>query len=316
MDSSDSDCPVRATSSFRLKKYWEEKPKAKRVFQKRDKEKNPKKFRESTRMTPVQFQTLLERVRGEFEPTTKRSNALSAAEKLKTALHYFATGDFLWSTASSNKISKATAHKCVKEVQNAILSSLQDQIRYENTSQNNILNFFELSGIDGVIGAVDGSHIPVKLYGQKENEPHFVNRKNFHSVNMLAAVDSVGRFLYVNCNFPGATHDSPILQMSSLPSFYSGPNPPGILLADRGFPSNLPWLVTTHTAPNARDHAKARGVVEHAFGTLKQKFQVLNFPLRKQNIKNACKTALVCCYLYNFLINHPPESEAGPSSST
>ena len=42
-------------------------------------------------------------------------------------------------------------------------------------------NFEQKKGIPGVIGAIDGSHIPMKV--PSENQDEYSNRKRFHSAS-------------------------------------------------------------------------------------------------------------------------------------
>ena len=42
--------------------------------------------------------------------------------------------------------------------------------------------FYSLARFPGIIGAIDGSHVPI--IAPKEDEHLFVNRKNFHSINV------------------------------------------------------------------------------------------------------------------------------------
>lgn len=68
------------------------------------------------------------------------------------------------------------------------------------------LEFYELCSLPGVIGAIDGSHIRITVTGPDERA--YINRKNFHSINCLALVDNHLRFLALEANSPGSSHDS------------------------------------------------------------------------------------------------------------
>lgn len=54
-------------------------------------------------------------------------------------------------------------------------------------SDNNLFN------IPQILGAIDGSHIPIKA--PKHNKESYFNRKHFYSVNLQAVVGFDGRFL-------------------------------------------------------------------------------------------------------------------------
>ena len=51
----------------------------------------------------------------------------------------------------------------------------------------------KLFNIPQILGAIDGSHIPIKA--PKHNKESYFNRKHFYSVNLQAVVGFDGRFL-------------------------------------------------------------------------------------------------------------------------
>ena len=57
------------------------------------------------------------------------------------------------------------------------------------------LEFHNVAGFPGVIGCVDGSHIPIISLHQDEYA--YVNRKNFHSINLQGICDANLVFLDV-----------------------------------------------------------------------------------------------------------------------
>jgi hypothetical protein len=52
-----------------------------------------------------------------------------------------------------------------------------------------------------VIGAMDGTHIPI--YPPKREGVRYINRKGWHSINVLAVVDWKERFRYIRVGEPG-----------------------------------------------------------------------------------------------------------------
>ncbi|EPB75611.1 hypothetical protein ANCCEY_05300 [Ancylostoma ceylanicum] len=103
---------------------------------------------------------------------------------------------------------------------------------------------------------------------------------------MVAIVDARGRFLYIDCRFPGRCHDSAIWSRSEGASlFEDGRTAPGYrLIGDSGFRSSAS-IVTPFREAATRDderksnfndeHSRARVVVEQAFGALKRRFPIL-----------------------------------------
>jgi len=75
-------------------------------------------------------------------------------------------------------------------------------------SDNNLFN------IPQILGAIDGSHIPIKA--PKHNKESYFNWIHFNFMNLQAVVGFDGRFLDISAGFPGSIHDSRVLRMSGL----------------------------------------------------------------------------------------------------
>ena len=112
-------------------------------------------------------------------------------------------------------------------------------------TQQELLNvmggFHEISGFPNDIGAIDGTHIRIK---SPPNDEHlFLNRKNYHSINVQGVCDEKLRFINILSKWPGSTHDSFILENSALKNmFETGAIAEGWLLGNSGYPLRL-WLV-------------------------------------------------------------------------
>ena len=78
-------------------------------------------------------------------------------------------------------------------------------------------NFSQVAGFPGVIGCIDGSHIPI--VAPHEDEFDYVNQKKFHSRNVQAICDSNLVFMDVVAKWPGSNHDSFILLTSAFRFF-------------------------------------------------------------------------------------------------
>ena len=64
------------------------------------------------------------------------------------------------------------------------------------------------------MGALDGSHIPIKAPKDDPNE--YVNRKSFYSIVFQGVADANGKFLHVSTGYAGSIHDARVLRMSAL----------------------------------------------------------------------------------------------------
>jgi len=151
---------------------------------------------------------------------------------------------------------------------------------------NAAVNDFEgRYGLPGVVGCIDGCHIPVKApSGDRDS---YICRKGFPSVNLMAVCDHRKKFIYTHSDSPGSSHDANVLRSSELGTKLTEDrlfvNEEHHLLGDSAYPL-LPGLIVPfrdngHLSPSQTRfntvHSTARSVVERAFGLLKGKFRRL-----------------------------------------
>lgn len=200
-----------------------------------------------------------------------------------TCLRFLAKGDYLSEVAEIHGISKSSGCLIVHRVIKAICATF-DNIKFP-TRTDDIrkikAEFYKIAGFPNVVGAIDGTHIPIQGMSS-EDEPLFICRKGFHSINVQAVVNPDLRFTNVVCKFPGSTHDAFILQSSSLPEYVANLEDEGWLIGDSGYPLKE-WLMTPVNQPRTEQeqrynssHCKTRNVVERAFGVLKARFRSLH----------------------------------------
>ncbi len=127
------------------------------------------------------------------------------------------------------------------------------------------------------VGAIDGCHIHLKP--PATTAQCYLNRKLFHSIQLQAITDHLGKFIDIFVGYPGSVHDARVLRNS--PVYTGGLYPPAgkCILGDGGYPclSAPICLITPYREPvknplQARfnsKHSRARNIVERAFGMMK-----------------------------------------------
>lgn len=74
--------------------------------------------------------------------------------------------------------------------------------------------FDQHNGLPRCIGAIDGTHIPIKV--PRQHHEHYINRKDFHSIQLQVVCDNEIKLTDVYCGCRGAVHDARILRNSPL----------------------------------------------------------------------------------------------------
>ena len=171
----------------------------------------------------------------------------------------------------------------------------------------------ELKQFDGVVGMIDGTHIPIRKPAIRGID--YYNRKDYYSVILQAVVSHDLRFIDVYTGWPGKVHDARVFQNS--PLFQSGPGKCGNyhILGDSAYP-NISWLLTPfqdngHLTETQKKynvaHSGIRSAVERAFGILKGRCTRLKFIDQRKDMRITIATILSACSLHNICIMNNDE---------
>ncbi|XP_067279192.1 putative nuclease HARBI1 [Pseudorasbora parva] len=148
---------------------------------------------------------------------TRRSRALPVPVQVFSTLGFLATGTFQREIVDRSGISQPTMSRILPSVLAAIRTLIPHYIQfpYDNAQQAMIKRgFYEIAGIPNVIGAIDFTH--VRLKPPLVNDYPYINRKNYHSVNVQIICDATLCLLNVGARWPGGTHDAFIFEHSSV----------------------------------------------------------------------------------------------------
>lgn len=137
----------------------------------------------------------------------------------------------------------------------------------------------------GIIGAIDGSHVPIK--GPTQNKISYYNRKGFTSVVLQAVADHNSKFINCYAGEVGSLHDARVFRKSDIGRNFENLNVTyeSHLLGDAAYPlkENLltPYkdngFLTDIQKNFNKIHSKSRVVIEQAFGLLKGRFRRLKY---------------------------------------
>lgn len=295
----------RRSRRRRLQRYWN-RP-SKRVIRDRL---NPleaytdDELFERYRFRQVSVVYLLNLIGGTLLEST-RNNALPPMLQLFVCLRFFATGAYHKLIGDSLNVSESTVGRCCRSITEAILHVRKQFIVFprDDEARKTKQEFIKIAGFPNTLGCIDGTFI--RILAPTENEPDFVNRKGFHSLNVQMVCDAKFKFTSVCASWPGSVHDSRIWREFSLCRQFQRGEHNGILLGDSGYPCKR-FLMTPYLNPqtNAQQRFNAslcrtRVLIEQSFGILKRRFSCLQGILRTTP-DQAVGYVVACVILHNL----------------
>lgn len=119
-----------------------------------------------------------------------------------------------------HRISRPSVSRVIKDVTDCLVRQSPQFIKMPTQQESVHVNkgFHDIFGFPNVIGAVNGTHIRIK--SPSTDEHLYVNRKNYHSINVKGVCDSKLRFINIVSKWPGSTRDSFILENSALKNLF------------------------------------------------------------------------------------------------
>ena len=151
---------------------------------------------------------LYDDIRVDIEPQTRRSHAIPGILQLFSALRFYATGTFQAVIGDSVGVHKCSVCRIVTRVTDAICRLKNRYIRFPRTAADIATTkqtFHDIAHFPQVIGAVDGTLIPIKR--PKINEHLYINRKGVHSLNVLAVCNADMVITTVVAKYPGGSNE-------------------------------------------------------------------------------------------------------------
>ncbi|XP_044165252.1 putative nuclease HARBI1 [Acropora millepora] len=124
---------------------------------------------------------------------TQRNHPISALQQVLIALRFYASGSFLQVIGDTIGVDKSTGSRVVTNVSLALVAKQQQYIKWPKDQQDfgkSKNSFYQRGKFPCVIGCVDGTHI--RIQAPHENENGYVNRKGFHSTNVLGICNHEG----------------------------------------------------------------------------------------------------------------------------
>ena len=324
IDGARSLCLSIKTRALTKRRFWVSPGRSRNWWQKLQSGEAPEcEWKNNFRMSRQSFYKLCAQIRPFIESQhTRMRQPISVEAQLALTLYFLSDGGRMRKTANAFGCGLSTVSCIFSKVTKAIGINLSSLYINTPTTEKEVVElaagFYVAHGFPQCIGAVDGTHIPLRR--PIENATDYINRKGFYSLNVQGCVDYRYCFIDVNIKWPGSVHDARVFAQSSLNRMLMDgtiPNSPRIIvqnedpvpiciLGDPAYPL-LPYLMKEFpkggNTPSEQFFgyrlSSSRMVVECAFGRLKARFGILQRPI-DLDMKNIPYTILSCFILHNF----------------
>ena len=175
-------------------------------------------FRRHFRVLPRTFKRLvqyLSQVPGIVKPHSGKGRPpVTLEQQVLITLRYLGTQETYLAISEKFDLSPSTCCQIVQRMCAKLCEVIGNIIVWPNTADHvwQVQEAFRLRcGLPGIVGAMDGSHIPIKP--PDADEQSYFNRKKSHSIVLQAVCDSNEVFTDVYAGWPGSVHDSRVLRI-------------------------------------------------------------------------------------------------------
>ncbi|CAC5426814.1 HARBI1 [Mytilus coruscus] len=228
-----------------------------RGFNPFNKDFSDEQLRQRYRFGRETIEFLANELRGDLERNTSKKTALTVEQQVMIALRFFVSRSQMQVVGDTMGFDNSTVSRVVSDVTDALVARKEQYIKWPTEEQKNVNKhaFYDKAGFRNIIGCIDGTHVHIQA--PTEDEPAYVNRKDFHSVNVQVICDHQGTInnkINANVKWPGSAHDAHVFRTSAigrhLENNYQGIEQ-GLLLGDSGYPCR-PFLLTPYRQPANR----------------------------------------------------------------
>ena len=119
-----------------------------------------------------------------------RKGALPPVLQVLLTLRFYASGSFQDICAELIGVDQSTASRAIQRVTEAFMDWVPQWIRFPNQHEAERTKemFFRMNRFPNVVGCIDGTQI--RIQAPQEYEHEYVNRKNYHSINVQVSTPS------------------------------------------------------------------------------------------------------------------------------
>ena len=261
-----------------------------------------KRFKQTLRVSRGTFQFILNRIRHDLERVVVCEDPIPLDMRLAICRYRLGCRDYYFTIDEMSEVGVSTVAGITEDVWDTIINNLwNDSVvnhfpKNEQTFREKMLNMEQMWQFPCCWSAIDGCHISIKCPpGGLQSSKEYHNFKNFYSIVLMGMVGAKYRFIWASCGYPYNSHDSIIMQSTTLwqdishgkilpgiPKGVGGVDVPPLTVGDSAFPFQT-WLMKPYTNAVLSEKQKyfnyhlsrARIVTEGAYGQLKGRWRVL-----------------------------------------
>ena len=268
---------------------------------------NNEEFHQRFRMKKESMRELIRMIEGKLTWESNRNYPFPPDIQVITAIRVFRSGSFQQINGDLYSISQPSVSRIVKRVAKAYASVFNEYVQFprQNELPKIRAEFYDIAKFPGVIGAIDCTHVQIKVNGE-ENIERFRNRKGKVTLNIQAICDANMKFTNMVIRWPGSVHDSRIFRTSEIRFKLENDPVNGWLLGDSGY-ACVSYLMTPLLNPKTPkerkynvSHIKTRNIIERTFGAWKKKFNILKIGIQTK-IETSINIIGACAVIWNKL---------------
>lgn len=203
----------------------------------------------------------------------------------------------------------STVHSIIKRVINFLVNLTPTIIRFpatEQERQEKAQEFLNICEIDGIVGCIDGTYIPIRTPVKKIRHT-YVNRHDETALTLQGICDAKKKFIDCFTGVSSKMHDARVYDLSFVKEKVSAMGDFYHIIGDAAYPIAVNLLTPyngklTPVQANFNHHfCRARVKIENAFGLLKCRFRQLT-RLDMWTVTLMSKFIISCCVLHNLCI--------------
>jgi len=274
---------------------------------------NDAEFKSHFRLKRGTVEVLLEKIGPHLlQLTSNGESDISPMKRILITLWILATPESYRSVANRFNVSKSSVYRALRRCVDAINSLKVIKWPEGSEAQSIIDGFKAKSGFPGVVGAIDGTHIPIMA--PVDYQGSYINRKGFHSLQLQAVCQHKLKFTDCYVGQPGSVHDARVFRLSPLGQEIEGGTKlfptDGHIIGDSAYPLSKTLLTPYRDTGNLTSmkqtynfkHSSTRMAIERAFSHLKGRFRRLKYFV-SPDLEFVVKAIMACCVLHNICID-------------